>query len=132
MIPPMNFYRRVIEHLIAAELPFVVGGAYGLRHYTGIVRDTKDVDLFVRPADCARVLTLLGEIGYSTELTSDVWLGKAFHGDDFADIIFSSGNGIAEVDDAWIDRAPTGEVLGLTVPISPPEEMIWSKGYVLE
>jgi hypothetical protein len=132
MISPGNFYRKVIQHLVEAELPFVVGGAYGLRHYTGIVRDTKDVDLFVRPADCTRVLALLEEVGYTTELTSDVWLGKAFHGDDFADIIFSSGNGIAEVDDAWLDRAPMGEVLDLVVPICPPEEMIWSKGYVVE
>lgn len=63
MIPPGNFYRRVIQHLVDADLPFVVGGAFGLRHYTGIVRDTKDVDLFVRPADCARVLALLGDVG---------------------------------------------------------------------
>ena len=30
------------------EVPFLVGGAYAFAHYTGIVRHTKDLDLFVR------------------------------------------------------------------------------------
>src|SRR5262245_46170720 len=129
---PGEFYRRVLERLVAAKMPFVIGGAYGLEHYTGIARHTKDVDIFVRPADRDRILALLAAAGYETEVTSEVWLAKAFYGEDYADIIFSSGNGIAEVDDAWFRRARRGKVLGVSVRVSPPEEMIWSKGYIME
>ena len=37
---------RAIEVLLEAEVPFLVGGAYAFATYTGIYRDTKDLDLF--------------------------------------------------------------------------------------
>jgi hypothetical protein len=126
------FYRRAIHVLKGAGLPFLVGGAYALQHYTGVVRHTKDFDIFVRPADCQRVLDVLTAEGYRTELTFPHWLGKVFGGDDFVDVIFSSGNGVATVDDGWFEHAVEGTAVGEPVPLCPVEEMIWSKGYLLE
>lgn len=42
-----------------AGLPHLVGGAFALRHYAGIERHTKDLDVFVRRAD-QRVLDRYG------------------------------------------------------------------------
>src|SRR5262245_16439052 len=47
-------------------------------------------------------------------------------------VIYSSGNGVARVDDLWFDHAPKTNLLGLIVKLSPPEEMIWSKAYIQE
>ena len=47
-------------------------------------------------------------------------------------MIFSSGNGVATVDDEWFAHAPEGEVLGLPVRLVPAEEMIWSKAFIME
>ncbi|HJQ84265.1 MAG TPA: hypothetical protein VKA21_09335 [Candidatus Binatia bacterium] len=127
-----DFYCDILGRLAAADVPFLIGGAYALDHYTGIARRTKDIDVFIRPADCERVLALLAAGGCQTELTSAVWLAKARCGDDFVDLIFSSGNGVAEVDDAWFEHAAEGEVMGVRVRFCPPEEMIWSKGYIME
>jgi hypothetical protein len=126
------FYRRAIRGLQEARLPFLVGGAYALAFYTGIVRYTKDFDVFVRPKDAVRTLDILAGIGCQTEMTFPHWLGKAFQGGEFVDVIFSSGNGIVRVDDAWFAHAPTGEVLGKKVQLCPGEETIWSKSYILE
>jgi hypothetical protein len=126
------FYRDVLERMRAEGVPSLVGGAYALARYTGVSRDTKDLDLFVRPVDFDRALRLHAAAGFETEVTSRVWLGKARCGDDFVDIIFSSGNAIAEVDDAWFSHAEDGEVLGVPVKLVPPEEMIWSKGFIME
>ncbi len=65
-------------------------------------------------------------------MTSPVWLAKAFCGTDFVDVIFSSGNGIAEVDDDWFEHAIDAAILGVPVRLCAPEEMIWSKGYIME
>jgi hypothetical protein len=46
--------------------------------------------------------------------------------------VFSSGNGVAVVDDEWFEHAERCEVLDLPVLLSPVEEMIWSKAFVLE
>src|SRR5215203_3703283 len=126
------FYRRMMHSLIDGGLPFLVGGAYALARYTGIERHTKDFDVFVRPEDAERALALLGEIGCATELTFPHWLGKAWCSDDFIDVIFSSGNGIADVDDDWFRYAVDEIVLGVPVRLIPPEEMLWSKAFVME
>lgn len=126
------FYVAAMRALEQARVRFLVGGAYALNHYTSIVRMTKDFDVFVRRADAERTLRVLGDAGFRTEMTFPHWLGKAFAGDLLIDVIFSSGNGVAEVDEEWFQHAETGEVLGCRVQLLPPEEMIWSKGYVME
>src|SRR6185369_14567685 len=70
--------------------------------------------------------------GYEAELTFPHWLGKAFHGEDFVDLIFSAGNGVAAVDDTWFENAVPEKVFGVDVQLIPAEEMIWSKGLIME
>jgi hypothetical protein len=126
------FYSETLKVLNASGIPFLVGGAYALAQYTGIERHTKDLDVFVRREDCLRTLAVLRRAGYRTEMTFPHWLGKAFHGGEFVDVIFSSGNAIAEVDDLWFEHSVDGEILGVAVKLSPVEEMIWSKAFVME
>src|SRR4051812_1066855 len=96
-----RFYLEALAAMRDSGVPFLVGGAYALGHYTGIVRHTKDLDLFVRPEDSQRTLDVLADAGYRTEITFRHWLGKAFSGDDFVDVIYASGNGACPVDDGW-------------------------------
>lgn len=123
---------RAIEVLQDAGVPFVVGGAYAYAQYTGIFRDTKDLDLFPRKRDALRALAVLEKDGWRTERTDEVWLYKAFKGEWFVDFIFSSGNGVAVVDDEWFTNAKTGTVFGHECLIAPAEEVIWSKSFVCE
>jgi hypothetical protein len=115
-----------------AGVPFLVGGAYALHRYAGIERHTKDFDVFVRPGDCRRALGALAAMGCRTELAFPHWLGKAYRDGDFIDVIFSSGNALAPVDDAWFEHAVTAEVLGGPARLVPAEEMIWQKCYIQE
>lgn len=128
----MDFYRRVLEILNEAGLPYLVGGAYAFNHYTGIIRPTKDLDLFVVRSDFPRIDELLAKAGYRCELTYPHWLGKVYGPDDFIDLIFNSGNGISEVDASWFAHAPGMQVLGVEARITPIEEMIWSKAFIME
>jgi hypothetical protein len=127
-----GFYYRVLIAMNEAKVPFMIGGAFALHRYTGIYRDTKDLDLFVHPDDCERALRALAAAGCHTELTFPHWLGKAYCGEYFADLIFSSGNGTARVDDLWFRHAADAELLGLPVKLCPVEETIWSKSFVME
>jgi len=129
-----EFYRRVMETLTERKLPFLVAGAYALRHHTGISRQTKDLDLFVKHADIERVLATLNEAGFRTELTFSHWLGKVYDdaSPEFIDIIFSSGNGVATVDDDFFSHAPHGFCFDVPIRWCPVEEMIWSKAFVME
>jgi hypothetical protein len=127
-----EFYRHVLVALTEANLPFLVGGAFALRYYTGIVRHTKDLDIFTRPEVYPRVLEKLAGLGYRTELTDLQWLAKAFSEDDFVDIIFGSGKGFTAVDDAWFEHAVEGKALDVQVRLIPVEETTWSKAFIME
>lgn len=126
------FYRRTLHVLSDARVPFLVGGSHALLNYTGIVRETKDFDLFVRREDLDVGLEALREAGYHTEVTFPHWLAKAKQGNDVVDLVFSSGNGICRVDDAWFQFATEADVLGMPVKIAPVEELMWQKSFVME
>jgi hypothetical protein len=128
----VELYQAALTALLEVRIPFMVGGGYAFRHYTAIDRYAKDMDLFVRPADARRVLERLQTVGTRAELPFPHWLGKVHGGQAFIDIVFSSGNGVAVVDDEWFRHAPAADVLGLPVRLCPVEETIWSKSFVAE
>jgi hypothetical protein len=126
------FYVRVMTRLNEAGIPFLVGGAFALARFAGVARNTKDFDIFVKREDVGRTLAALADDTCTTELSFPHWLGKAVCGPDFVDIIFSSGNAVADVDDEWFEHAPEEDVLGMRALLSPAEEMIWSKAFIME
>lgn len=128
----LEFYSDALEVLKAQGIPFLVGGTFAYSRYTRIDRGTKDLDVFVRPSDVHTALTAFADAGYRTELPFPHWLGKIRRGGHVMDVVFSSGNGVARVDDDWFTFAAEAEVLGLRLRLCPPEEMIWSKAFVQE
>lgn len=126
------FYRDVLRTLNASSIPYLVGGAYAFNRHTGINRATKDLDIFLRRADFEPASEVLREQGYDTELTFPHWLGKVHSNGVYIDLIFSSGNGIAEVDEAWFEHASDALVMDVRTQICPAEEMIWSKAFIME
>jgi Uncharacterised nucleotidyltransferase len=121
-----------LRALAGSRVRFLVSGAYAFFEYTGIFRDTKDLDLFIRERDLEDALAVLESAGFRTHIEDSTWIAKGFRGEWFVDLIFSSGNGVAVVDDLWFEHARSGRVMGVDVLLSPPEEMIWSKAFVLE
>lgn len=126
------FYRRAMRLLYEADVPFLVGGAYALGHYAGITRRTKDLDLFLRRGDLEEALHAFDAAGIRAEAAYAHWLAKAFGEGTAVDLIYRSGNGVMEVDDAWFEHAVDDEVLGMEVQLCPLEEMLWMKAYIME
>ena len=114
------------------NIDFLVGGAYALGHYTGIDRDTKDFDLFLRPAEVSSALVIWRNAGYAVEYTFTHWLAKVRCGRVYVDIIFRSGNGLGAVDDVWFQQARDATIFDTRVKVVPPEELIWQKAYIME
>jgi hypothetical protein len=129
------FYLQALDTLDRSGVRYVVGGAYALAAHTGIVRHTKDLDVFLRRDDFPRAMRAFEVANFRTEHTHPHWLGKAYNreGDAFLDLIYGSGNGLCRVDDDWLDHAVDGEVLaGRKAKLSPCEEIIWSKSFIQE
>jgi len=126
------FYKSVIDLLDQNRVPFLLGGAYALHHYTGIPRDTKDFDLTVRPKHVRRVIRICKTAGYQSRMKFSHWLAKILHRSAAIGVIFRAGNGLGSVDNDWFTRAPEIEVVRRKVLTAPPEEIIWQKSYIME
>jgi hypothetical protein len=124
------FYADVLQELARAELPVLLAGTYAVCAYTGIIRPTKDLDVFCRAGDLPRILTHFKNLGYGIEIEDERWIAKVRSGEKFFDIIFASANGTMPVSDAWFTHARRVDILGQQVAIVSPTELIWSKSFI--
>jgi hypothetical protein len=125
-------YRRALEALNAAGVPYIVAGAYAIYEHTGIYRKTKDLDLFFQPSAVVAAARALRDAGFVTRLEDEHWLGKATSGEYFVDLIYGMGNGIASIDEGWIEHSRPGILAATPVRIAPPEELIWHRLFISE
>ncbi|WP_256001948.1 MULTISPECIES: nucleotidyltransferase [Pedobacter] len=126
----IQFYVDVLRTLQENDLQFMLGGGLAMYQYTGIARDLKDMDIFCKPSEYPKILKLLADKGYNTELTDVRWLAKIHKDGHYIDIIFDTVNNICTVDDVWYKRATTGDYEGLTVKYMSAEDLVWCKIYV--
>ena len=125
-------YRRALEALNAANVAYVVAGAYAIYEHTGIYRKTKDLDLFFEPSAVVPAARALRDAGFVTRLEDEHWLAKATSGEYFVDLIYGMGNGLASIDAGWITHSRPGILAATPVRIAPPEELIWHRLFISE
>jgi hypothetical protein len=125
-------YRRALEAVNAACVPYVVAGAYAIYEHTGIYRKTKDLDLFFEPSAVVPAAAALRSAGFVTRLEDSHWLAKATMGDYFVDLIFGMGNGVARIDEGWTRHGRPGILAATPVRIAPAEELIWHRLFINE
>jgi len=123
-------HARALNMLNQANVPYLVAGAVAFGHYTGVWRQTKDLDLFITPAALPAALDTLRQHGYTTEVLEPHWLAKANWNDWVVDLIFGFGDFRALIDDIWFQRGRPITVYGVTSRVISPEELIWTKTYV--
>lgn len=126
------FYRRALQAMTDEGIEFLVGGAFAQACFTGIRRSTKDLDLFIRRDDYERVSAIAKAEGWRPDLSYPHWLAKVWHGADFIDLIFNSGNGVSPVNDAWFEGNAMADVLGVQVRIANAEDALLTKAFIME
>ena len=124
------FYAEVLREFSAMGVPYLLAGTYAVSAYTGVIRPTKDLDVFCKGGDFPRVLDHFQKMGYAISVEDERWLGKVHKGDMFFDVIFASSNGTMPVGDAWFADAREIELFDVPVRIIGPTELIWSKAFI--
>ena len=125
-------YKRALEAVNAAGVPYVVAGAYAIYEHTGIYRKTKDLDLFFEPSAVIAAARALKDAGFVTRLEDAHWLAKATCGEHFVDLIYGMGNGVAPIDAGWVRHSHQGILAAQPVRIAPAEELIWHRLFISE
>ena len=129
-------YSRVIREVRSAGIRFAFGGAFATAVYTDQLRNTKDFDFYILPADRERMeqaLTRAGLHDHFERLSYDRrWIYRASQDDIIVDAIWQMANYRAQVDEHWLARGPEIVIRGEALRAIPIEELIWSKLYVLQ
>jgi hypothetical protein len=124
------FYADALRRLNKSRIPYVLAGAFGLHSYTGLWRNTKDLDAFLRPCDLENALAIFKNGGYEVEIREDHWLAKATKEPYFVDLIFGMANGHVEFDSEFVRADRTVQIAGEPAPLIRIEELIVSKMYI--
>lgn len=132
-LPPeaRSFYREVLLALNNHGLQYAVAGAFALQKYTGISRQTKDLDVFMKGDDVPAALRHLEQLGFRCEVTDPVWLAKAHHGEYYVDLISGMSNAVILVDDSWMRRTQPATIAGVSSRIISVEDLLSSKLFVI-
>ncbi len=129
-------YECVLGRMRREHIPFALGGGLALGVYTCDVRDPKDLDLYILPEDRETAVSILCRCGledyYPVKQYVRDWIYRGHQNGIIVDAIWAMANKRAEVDMRWLDAGPTIEMFGQEVRVIPPEELIWSKLYVLQ
>ncbi|MGE5137892.1 MAG: hypothetical protein ACM3JD_00400 [Rudaea sp.] len=125
-------FRLGIEALNNAQIPYLVAGAFAKYSYTGIWRNTKDLDFFLKAEDVKPAFDALAAAGFKTEIVYEHWLAKAHMDPFFIDLIFGLGHGKLRITDDWFGEKHTFQLAGVQAPLISIEDLIASKLYVAE
>jgi hypothetical protein len=123
-------FQEALVALRRARAHFLVGGAFATNHYTGIWRNTKDLDIFCEPGDATEILQVLANAGFATYVEEKHWLGKAVKNGALVDLIWGGGNWASFVDDHWFLHAEPGRVADVDLMMAPASDLILSKAWV--
>jgi hypothetical protein len=126
-----DLFRRWLAILRRTGVPFALGGAYAQYGFTGVWRDSKDLDAFVRPEDVRTVLDAFEADGFETELRDVRWLAKVHSAPHLLDIIFGVRHMTRlRIGDEWLRTAAAARFLGVPTRVLRPEEIIATKVYI--
>ena len=121
--------KKAAGALREAEVDFMLGGGLGSAARGGPETE-HDVDLMLRREDADRALAILEEAGFRPEKPPEGWLYKAWDGDVFVDLIFSTTAG--DINDEQFERADEFEVYAVPMLVQAPEDLLVTKLLALD
>lgn len=125
-------YQEALRLLNRRGIPYIVSGLYAIYEYTGIYRQTKDLDLLLEPAYVIPAAAALKEHGFETQLVQSHWIAKAIKAGTMVDLIYGMGNGLNTIDEGWHRHSRPGILAATPVRIAPAEELIWHRLFISE
>ena len=131
-----DVFSRGVTALEGNGIPYLVHGAFALGIYTGRWRNTKDVDVVVRPADHERAIAALRKVGFEDYFEREnydrSWIFRGWKEDVIFDIIWALPNHRVAIDEGWFERARPFWLRGRLLAAVPAEELIRVKLYVFQ
>ncbi|GAB7028039.1 nucleotidyltransferase family protein [Geotalea toluenoxydans] len=127
-------YAQLLQAAEKNGLRLAIGGGLALSAYSGYMRNTKDMDLYVVEPDQKKLIKLMIEQGfaeYNAVEYDPTWSYRGSRRGFIVDLLWKMLNGRGAVDEVWTSRGWALTVRGVALRLIPPEELAWSKLYIL-
>lgn len=130
-----GLYLEALDALCESGVPFMVGGAFAVYHYTGWWRNTHDIDVYVTHGDVGKAAGALESVGFldigEQAVGDKQWIYHSAKNGLIFDVIWRFANLANYITPDWFDRASCGDFLGLPLRFLPLEELVWIKVFVI-
>jgi Uncharacterised nucleotidyltransferase len=121
--------KKAAGALRGAGIQFMLGGGLGCAARGGPETD-HDVDFLLRQEDAEHAVSVLENAGFRPQKPPEGWLYKAWDGEVFIDLIFSTAAG--DIGDEHFERANELEVYAVPMLVQAPEDLIVMKLLALD
>jgi len=131
-----EWFPRAVQALVREDVPFLMAGGFGLYHYTGFWRGTKDIDVLVLPQDREAAIQVIQAVGYrdmyDEEPYDREWIFRGIRNGVIFDIIWQLANKEDDIDRGWFARSVPASFLGAPVQVVSPADLCWMKLFVFQ
>ncbi len=131
----LEVFRLAINTLNAANVQYVIGGAFAVHYYGGPFRNTKDLDVYMDISAVPAAVFALTQNGFEDAgetVAGDLdWIYHSRMDQIMVDVIWKAPNGIRTVPDGQYERAPRGTFLDLPVRFMPPDDLVVTKLFTM-
>lgn len=128
-------FREALVGLNEAGLPYVIGGAFAMHHYSGVWRFTNDLDVYIHRASVPIAVEVLSSIGFrdfGEQAAGDrEWIYHAMKDGTLMDVIWQPPNRVTSFDGSFFERGSEGSFLGIPVRFMAAEDLVMAKVFTL-
>ena len=128
-------FRQALEALNRSVVPYVIGGAFAIHHYTGIWRNTNDLDVYLERKHVRRAVHALSRAGFRDhgEMAAGdrKWIYHAVKNHGFVDLIWQPPNHLSPVDETVHARGEDGMFLNIPTRFMPADDLVWAKVFTM-
>ncbi|HEY3299019.1 MAG TPA: hypothetical protein VGK34_10220 [Armatimonadota bacterium] len=133
--PNTETFCLALNALNQHSVSYAIGGAFAMYHYSGMWRNTNDLDIFVERADMPHSVDILSACGFQDlgeKAAGDrQWIYHAVKDDVIVDLIWGTPNHLSIIDTAVIARAERGRFVEVETSFLPADVLIWTKIFTL-
>ena len=130
------FYEDVLNAARDTGKPFAIGGAFAWAAYTGIIRNTKDIDFYIEPKSKDLFISAITRVGatdyYETLAYDRGWIYRSTRDGYIADLIWAMANYVQPLYDDYFNGENALIIHGQRVPVLPAEELMLNKLYIMQ
>ncbi|MFI6043783.1 nucleotidyltransferase family protein [Nocardia sp. NPDC051321] len=120
---------RAVSALADTDIKFAVAGGCAV-YARGGPASQHDVDIFVKPQDCAKAVHALAQTGLRVCNPPEDWLRKVYDGDVLIDLIYRPN--MREVTDELLDRATPMRIGPTCAPVVSGTDLLVDKLLVFD